>query len=110
MVDDHLVDLAELAEVLWLPEHVLVGEPRREPDDEHQVPLHDAHVGQVLAVLRDLGLLGRVLLPLLSLDLGQLLGRQRLEVGGVLGVGRAARRAQAVALGADPVPAEPADL
>jgi tryptophan synthase alpha subunit len=49
-------------------------------------------------------------LTLLGLDLCQLLGREGLEVGRVLGVGRAARGAVAAALGPDLVPAEATDL
>ena len=110
VVDDHLVDLAELAKVLWFLEHVRIRQPGRQPHHEHQVPLDHPHVGQVLAVLADLLLLGLVLLPLLCLDPGQLLGGQGLEVGGVFAVGRPAGGAQARTLRADLVPAETADL
>ena len=105
-----LVDLAELAEVLGLPQDVRVGEPRREPDDEDEVLLDDSDVGEVLAVLRDPLLLRHVLLPLLRLDLGQVLDGERLEVGRVLLVRGAARRAVARALRPDLVPAEAAYL
>ena len=110
MVDDYLVYLAELAKVLGLLEHVRIGQPGREANHEDQVPLHHPHVGQVLPVLGDLLLLGLVLLPLLCFDPGQLLHRQGLEVGRVLGVGGATGRTEATALDADLVPAEAADL
>ena len=51
-----------------------------------------------------------ILLPLLRLDLGNLLGGERLEVCRVLCVGLPAGWAQAVALSAELVPTEAADL
>jgi hypothetical protein len=64
----------------------------------------------VFAVLGDARLLGLILLPLLRLDLGHLLAGERLEVGRVLGVGLPTGRAEAVALRAQLVPAESANL
>ncbi len=106
MVYDYLVDLAELSEVLGLLEHVGVGQPGRQADHKDQILLHDSDIGQVFPVLRDLLLLRLVLLPLLRLDPGQLLRRQRLEVGRVLRVRGPAGRTQPAALRADLVPAE----
>ncbi len=48
VVDDDLVDLAELSKILRFSEDVGLGQPRGEPHHEHQVALHHAHVGQML--------------------------------------------------------------
>jgi hypothetical protein len=110
MIDHHLVDLAKLAKIVRLLENLRIRQPRRQPDHKNQILLDDAHVGEMLAVLGDAQLLGLVLLPLLRLDLGHLLGGERLEVGRVLGVGLPAGRAEAVALCPQLVPAESANL
>jgi hypothetical protein len=110
LVDDDFVYLAKLAKILVPFEHLRVGQPHGEADDENEIPLHHPDAGQVLPALAQLGLPLLVPLPLLSLQLGHLFLGERREVGGVLGVGLAARRTQSVLVGADSVPAEPTDL
>ena len=58
VVDDNFMNPPELSEILGLPEHVLIGQPRREADDENEIPLDDPNVGQVFPVLGNLLLLG----------------------------------------------------
>ena len=49
LVDDHLVDLAEFAEILRLLQHVLITQPWTQPHHKDQVPLHHADVSQVFS-------------------------------------------------------------
>lgn len=71
MVYHNFVYFAKLPEVLRLFQDVLVRQPRAEPDDEDEILLDDPDLVEVLPVLRYLLFLCLVLLPLLSLDLGQ---------------------------------------
>lgn len=110
MVDHHLVNLPELAEVVRLLENLRIRQPWRQAHHKDQVLLDDANVGQMLAVLGDAELLGLVLLALLRLDLGDLLAGERLEVGRVLCVGLPTGGTEAVAFCPQLVPAESANL
>ena len=110
VIDDHLVYFAKLAKVVRLLQDLGIGETGRQPHHKHQILLHHSHVGQVLAVLRDAELLGLVLLALLGLDFGNLLAGERLKVGGVLCVGLPTGGTETVALRAQLVPTESANL
>lgn len=109
-IDYNFMDLAVLSKVFVLFQDLGVGQSRRQPDDKDQVLLHHPHVRQVFPVFGDFRLPLLVPLPLLRLKRRNLLLRQGREVGRVLRVRLPARRAQLVLVGADPVPAEPADL
>ena len=85
-VDNHLVDLSELAKVLLLAEDLGVRQPGRQAHHKHKVLLDHADVGQVFPILGDLLLLGLIFLALFRLDLGHFFPGQGLEVSRVLRV------------------------